>query len=174
MRRITTKSFMAKALLVGVVTVLSLAGTALPASAASTAATTAAVSPALDFTDCGAAGDTVYWYQVVDGWEGFIFRPHTTVICLASSDLQQLLGFSALTTSSTGVHHLEICDYVGSAFYARINVADSNGNATSQVITYSDPAGGGCFLRDLGYPIRKFRAAWDVDIIVSDWQPPAP
>lgn len=86
------------------------------------------------------------------------------------------LGFVSLTTNSARTaRELEICSYLGET-EARINVADADGNATSQVIEYRESAGSGsCFTRTLGYPIRKFRAGWeDNPDNWSEWVSPPP
>lgn len=142
-----------------------------------------AVPPPPDSDWCGSPGETVHWTQISSGndrstWEGFIYRSHTRVICLElvfGNGGSVPMGFAALTTTSRTGHHLEICDYNGDFFYERVNVADAAGNATARVIAYRDAFGGGCFLRDLGYPIRKFRAVGAYGV-PSDWlaPPPAP
>jgi hypothetical protein len=88
------------------------------------------------------------------------------------------VGFAALTLNTNGSQTLEICDYAGSWFEAQINVADANGNSTDQIIDYYDYAGGGCYVRTLGYPIRKFRADWydastNYDYGLTNWYEPA-
>ena len=84
-----------------------------------------------------------------------------------------LVGFAQLTLNANGSQTLEICNIDGTFTDAYINVADANGNATSQVIDYTDWAGGGCFIRTLGYPIRKMYLNWyDASTgtdLPSDW-----
>jgi len=70
------------------------------------------------------------------------------------------VGFAQLTLNGNGTQTLEICNIDGTRTDAYINVADANGNATAQIIDYTDWAEGGCFVRTLGYPIRKMYLNW--------------
>jgi hypothetical protein len=70
------------------------------------------------------------------------------------------VGFAQLTLNGDGTQTLEICNIDGTRTDAYINVADASGNATAQIIDYTDWAEGGCFVRTLGYPIRKIYLTW--------------
>jgi hypothetical protein len=165
------RSFVIKAA-VAVVTAAALVvgGTATPASANQTSAFNCHAT-------AGYPSVTENWsHLATGGWETFITdAPHTVGICIASDDLTTLSGYAILTTTSSTIHRLTVCNTSFSGFTARVNVADSAGNATSTVIAYTDPNENfGCLNRDLGYRIRKFRAAWPLDVFVSDWRAPAP
>jgi hypothetical protein len=82
-----------------------------------------------------------------------------------------VIGFSALTTNSSGSHRLEICDYAGVSFWLTIDVANPDGSSSGNLLSYEDGIGGGCQIATKGYPMRKFRALWDG--AVSDWNGPA-
>lgn len=112
--------------------------------------------------------------------------PHVQVVPHAAGDSVQLdvynkgrhVGFVALTTNPGAANRqLEVCTLIGPWTRGQVNPADANGNATGEIIDYYDYAGGGCYVRDLGYPIRKFRAEWDDGgghLTILDWAlPPA-
>ena len=85
------------------------------------------------------------------------------------------VGFVYLETSSDRRYRkLEICDQAndGLSIHGQIDPADASGGSTGNLITYTDAWGGGCYLRDLYYPIRKFRAL--IGSAATDWAPPPP
>lgn len=61
-------------------------------------------------------------------------------------------GYVHLGATGGGARRLEICNFSNITIHG---IVDPLGPAAP--IWYSDPPGGGCYIRDLGYPIRKFR-----------------
>jgi hypothetical protein len=75
------------------------------------------------------------------------------------------LGFASMTTNANGSHSIEVCDLDAiddSYFTEVVNPANPDGTATGQTIWYTDlPNDGHCYLRTLGYPVRKFQVTAD-------------
>lgn len=70
-----------------------------------------------------------------------------------------------------GGYRIEICNFSSPwLFYETIDPANPDGSSSGRLLWYSDAPGGGCFIRNIGYPVRKFRAEWNAHISV--WDPP--
>lgn len=80
------------------------------------------------------------------------------------------VGFSALITNTSTSRTIKICNQSTRPFYEDVNPANPDGSATGQIIPYVDQPGGGCYVRTVGYPIRKFRATFDG--VSSPWSLP--
>jgi hypothetical protein len=109
-------------------------------------------------------------------WAYCYQAPATYLILLsvdASCDPVYSFGFSALITRSETSHRIEICNYSGKPFHELVNPYNPDGSQTDRVILYSDAeASGGCYIRDVGYQIRKFRADSDYASGPSEWRAP--
>jgi hypothetical protein len=93
----------------------------------------------------------------------------TTVLVLTARQdclLHASLGFAFLDQDGTNGYLLEICNYSGGAPLEAF--VDPEGPQAP--IWYTDPVGGGCYVRRIGYPVRKFLGYWAG--IYSDWQSP--
>jgi hypothetical protein len=139
--------------------VLGLVGPASSAGAApgpvvSTEATPRHVEPA------GEVGTQVTYYWVYCRRSGGM-----TIILRETREcsLPGSVGYVALDVIPGG-RRMELCSFRG----IYMGVLDPEGPAAP--ITYSDHQGDGCYIRNIGYPIRKFRAAWGDSS--SEWRLP--
>lgn len=110
-------------------------------------------------------------------WE-FENYPNTYIEIAATIDNGLIAGYVELFANPNGTQTLEVCNVDGTYTEGNINPADANGNATAQIIYYKDWAGGGCYTRTLGYPIRKLYMEWYDEstgtLVDSNWVlPPA-
>ncbi len=127
----------------------------------------AAATNPVTVSDAGTMG--LYW---VAGCT--IPSQRTTLIFLRASGLCELggeVGFAALITNTSTSHTIKVCNqHATLPFIEEVNPANPDGSATGQIIPYADQPGGGCYLRTVGYPIRKFRATFAGD--ASPWAAP--
>lgn len=73
----------------------------------------------------------------------------------------------------SGGHRIEICNFSSPhLFFMTIDPANPDGSSSGRLLWYSDPPGGGCYIRNISYPVRKFRAEWNT--VITLWiAPPA-
>jgi hypothetical protein len=102
----------------------------------------------------------VLWWDLCEtAGQEVIFLETVSSNCGSGSSAGNVWSFSALTNSS-GSHVVEVCQYHSATTSEVIDQADSSGNSTGILHTYSDSAGGGCKVARITYPVRKFRSNW--------------
>jgi hypothetical protein len=114
--------------------------------------------------------DAPTWRYCDNGDTHVIFRrTNDEAGCVDGSDT---IGFAALRRQPGG-YRLQVCATDTFEFAMRVDPADANGGSTGDILYYPDQPYGGCYNRDIGYPIRKFQAAheyYDVnDVFFSGW-----
>ena len=73
----------------------------------------------------------------------------------------------------TGGYTIEICNYEwGTHLHMRVDVANPDGSSSGRVLTYTDVGDSRCYIRNIGYPVRKFRAEVEEIGWVTVWMEP--
>lgn len=79
-------------------------------------------------------------------------------------------GSASLTTKGPDSYVIEICQHSQpGSFWEPVAPANPDGSMRGDVIWYSDPAGGGCFIAAKYYPIYQFGAGDSFLDISSFW-----
>jgi hypothetical protein len=131
--------------------------------------------PLMDgWSDATTVGQTpIYWVYChnLSSQTFYIFLQRSHISCASN-----WYGFVSLSTGNAS-HTVEVCLNTDEAYpeYLTevVNPANADGSATGETIWYTSYSRSSCYVRTLGYPIRKFQATAELQGY-SDWRPPFP
>lgn len=168
-------------IVLGLILTMMLPGVAATASSTATRPAPAAAAAAVNTWLIGtpvSAGSGLYWFPCT------IPSQRTNIIILAvpfgghpvNDDINCTLsgehGFAALITNSSTSRTVKVCNHTSVSFWEGVNVANASGGATGEIRWYEDTPGGGCYVTNISYPVRKFYAYWAGTGSYSPWAPP--